>query len=157
MFPTLTNMAIPCQSKLAEHPMQLETIYELLRTLAFIVLYGFLGFALWTIWQDIKSTRELIHLSRSAKSIIVDTNNNHSHDVTSFTSIGRSSSNTIILHDTTVSMTHALITRRDATWWLEDLKSRNHTYLNSQQVEGPTVISSGDLITIGCYNFSFKE
>ena len=137
--------------------MPLETAYQLLQTLAFIILYGFLIVVLWIIWQDIKSTRELIDLSQSAKSILLDTNNNLSHNVSSFTSIGRSSSNTIILYDTTVSMTHALITRRDATWWLEDLKSRNHTYLNSQQVEGPTVISSGDLITIGSYNFSFKE
>ncbi|HCU81050.1 MAG TPA: hypothetical protein DGN60_07810 [Chloroflexi bacterium] len=135
----------------------LETAYQLLQTLAFIILYGFLIVVLWIIWQDIKSTRELIDLSQSAKSILLDTNNNLSHNVSSFTSIGRSSSNTIILYDATVSMTHALITRRDATWWLEDLKSRNHTYLNSQQVEGPTVISSGDLITIGSYNFSFKE
>ncbi len=137
--------------------MPLETAHQLLRTLAFIILYGFLIVVLWIIWQDIKSTRELIDLSQSAKSILLDTNNNLSHNVSSFTSIGRSSSNTIILYDATVSMTHALITRRDATWWLEDLKSRNHTYLNSQQVEGPTVISSGDLITIGSYNFSFKE
>lgn len=137
--------------------MSLETAYQLLQTLAFIILYGFLIVVLWIIWQDIKSTRELIDLSQSAKSILLDTNNNLSHNVSSFTSIGRSSSNTIILYDATVSMTHALITRRDATWWLEDLKSRNHTYLNSQQVEGPTVISSGDLITIGSYNFSFKE
>ena len=137
--------------------MSLETAYQLLQTLAFIILYGFLIVVLWIIWQDIKSTRELIDLSHSAKSILLDTNNNLSHNVSSFTSIGRSSSNTIILYDATVSMTHALITRRDATWWLEDLKSRNHTYLNSQQVEGPTVISSGDLITIGSYNFSFKE
>ncbi|MBH28290.1 MAG: hypothetical protein CL789_03525 [Chloroflexi bacterium] len=137
--------------------MPLETAYQLLQTLAFIILYGFLIVVLWIIWQDIKSTRELIDLSQSAKSILLDTNNNLSHNVSSFTSIGRSSSNTIILYDATVSMTHALITRRDATWWLEDLKSRNHTYLNSQQVEGPTVISSGDLITIGSYNFSFKE
>ena len=137
--------------------MSLETAYQLLQTLAFIILYGFLIVVLWIIWQDIKSTRELIDLSQSAKSILLDTNNNLSHNVSSFTSIGRSSSNTIILYDATVSMTHALITRRDATWWLEDLKSRNHTYLNSQQVDGPTVISSGDLITIGSYNFSFKE
>ena len=150
-------MVVPYQSNTNPQLMQLETTYRLLQTLAFIILYGFLSVVLWIIWQDIKSTRELISLSQSAKSILVDTSDGQHHNVASFTSIGRSSSNTIVLHDTTVSMTHALITRRDAIWWLEDLKSRNHTYLNKQLLECPTVISSGDLITIGRYHFNFKE
>ena len=137
--------------------MSLDTFYQLLRLLLFIILYGFIGVVIWIIWQDIKSTRQLISLSLSAKGTLIDTSNDQYYNVTPVTSVGRSAGNTVILQDTTVSMQHALITRRDAMWWLEDLESRNGTQLNSQPVKNPTVISNGDIVTIGRYNFNFKE
>jgi pSer/pThr/pTyr-binding forkhead associated (FHA) protein len=137
--------------------MSLDTFYQLLRLLLFIILYGFIGVVIWIIWQDIKSTRQLISLTLSAKGTLIDTSNDQYYNVTPVTSVGRSAGNTVILQDTTVSMQHALITRRDAMWWLEDLESRNGTQLNSQPVKNPTVISNGDIVTIGRYNFNFKE
>ena len=137
--------------------MSLDTLYQLLRYALFIILYGFIGVVIWIIWQDIKSTRQLISLSLSAKGTLIDTSNDQYYNVTPATSVGRSAGNTVILQDTTVSMQHALITRRDAMWWLEDLESRNGTQLNSQPVKNPTVISNGDIVTIGRYNFNFKE
>ena len=137
--------------------MSLDTLYQLLRYALFIILYGFIGVVIWIIWQDVKSTRQLISLSLSAKGTLIDTSNDQYYNVTPVTSVGRSAGNTVILQDTTVSMQHALITRRDAMWWLEDLESRNGTQLNSQPVKTPTVISNGDIVTIGRYNFNFKE
>ncbi|MFL2651355.1 MAG: FHA domain-containing protein [Anaerolineales bacterium] len=137
--------------------MSLDTLYQLLRYALFIILYGFIGVVIWIIWQDVKSTRQLISLSLSAKGTLIDTSNDQYYNVTPVTSVGRSAGNTVILQDTTVSMQHALITRRDAMWWLEDLESRNGTQLNSQPVKNPTVISNGDIVTIGRYNFNFKE
>ena len=137
--------------------MSLDTLYQLLRYALFIILYGFIGVVIWIIWQDVKSTRQLISLSLSAKGTLIDTSNDQYYNVTPVTSVGRSAGNTVILQDTTVSMQHALITRRDAMWWLEDLESRNGTQLNSQPVKNPTLISNGDIITIGSYNFNFKE
>ena len=137
--------------------MSLDTLYQLLRYALFIILYGFIGVVIWIIWQDVKSTRQLISLSLSAKGTLIDTSNDQYYNVTPVTSVGRSAGNTVILQDKTVSMQHALITRRDALWWLEDLESRNGTQLNSQPVKNPTVISNGDIVTIGRYNFNFKE
>lgn len=137
--------------------MSTDNIYQLLRVLLSIVLYGFLGLVVWMIWQDVKSTRKLISLSQSGKSSLIDTTNAHSYDVIPVTSLGRAPTNIIVLQDATVSMEHALITRRHALWWLEDLQSRNGTYLNNHPLTNPTVISSGDMIAIGSYNFNFKE
>ena len=137
--------------------MNTDNFYQLLRVLLSIVLYGFLGLVVWMIWQDVKSTRKLISLSQSGKSSLIDTTNAHSYDVVPVTSLGRAPTNIIVLQDATVSMEHALITRRHALWWLEDLQSRNGTYLNNQPLTNPTVISSGDMIAIGSYNFNFKE
>ena len=137
--------------------MNTDNIYQLLRVLLSIALYGFIGLVVWIIWQDVKSTRKLISLSQSGKSSLIDTTNDHTHDVIPVTSLGRAPTNIIVLQNATVSMEHALITRRHALWWLEDLESRNGTYLNNQPLTTPTVISSGDIITIGSYNFNFKE
>ena len=46
------------------------------------------------------------------------------------TRIGRAEHNTIVLEDAFVSAEHALLTRREGQWWLEDLNSRNGTLLN---------------------------
>jgi pSer/pThr/pTyr-binding forkhead associated (FHA) protein len=136
--------------------MTLDAAYQILRVLLSLVLYGFLCLVIWIIWQDVKSTRALISLSQSGKSILIDINTTHHHDVTPITSLGRAPTNIIVLQDTTVSMAHALITHRIALWWLEDLGSRNGTYLNDQLVTTPTIISSGDTIAIGSYTFTFK-
>ncbi|MFN2181963.1 MAG: FHA domain-containing protein, partial [Candidatus Promineifilaceae bacterium] len=60
-----------------------------------------------------------------------------------------SENNTIVLEDAFVSAEHALLARRDAQWWLEDLNSRNGTLLNDLPLGESTVVSAGDVITIG--------
>jgi len=44
--------------------------------------------------------------------------------------IGRDYVNQILLVDQTVSRQHARLTLRDGKWYVEDLKSRNGTFLN---------------------------
>ena len=65
------------------------------------------------------------------------------------TSIGRASNNTVMLDDHYASNEHALITLRGGHWWVEDLGSRNGMLLNDLPLQDATVISSGDIITIG--------
>jgi hypothetical protein len=65
------------------------------------------------------------------------------------TSLGRSPTNTIIVDDTFASSEHALITRRNGQWWLEDRRSRNGTTLNGTLVSRAIVITHGDVIGIG--------
>ena len=65
------------------------------------------------------------------------------------TSLGRAPSNTVPIVDTYASAQHALLTWRDGQWWLEDQGSRNGTLVNDLQVDGPTVVSSGDIIGVG--------
>ena len=67
------------------------------------------------------------------------------------TSLGRA--NVISVTDPAISLEHALITRREGAWWLEDLHSRNGTHLNGHPIEIPAVITSGDIITLGHYRF----
>ncbi len=62
--------------------------------------------------------------------------------------IGRDASSIIPIDDTSVSRHHARIKKRDQLYILEDLQSKNGTWLNGDKVSN-SVINSGDKILIG--------
>lgn len=68
--------------------------------------------------------------------------------------IGRSSDNHIQLrHDGFTSRHHALLRYLPDEWWLEDLKSKNHSYIEGMdddvRIDAPTQIVIGQLFRIG--------
>lgn len=75
----------------------------------------------------------------------------HRIDMEPVTTIGRGPTNTIVLEDARISSEHTRITYRDRQWWVEDLGSRNKTFLNGGQVpEGQGVPARpGDLLVLG--------
>jgi len=48
------------------------------------------------------------------------------------TSVGANRSNDLVIHDPYVSRQHARLRWDGVSWWLQDLGSRNGTYLNEQ-------------------------
>ena len=72
-------------------------------------------------------------------------NLNNQRDIT----IGRSESNAFVLNDDFASGQHARVINRDGIWYLEDLDSRNGTFLNGQRVEQPERLASGMEFRIG--------
>lgn len=73
-------------------------------------------------------------------------------------SIGRLSSNTIILPDERVSRRHALINVQGRQeFWLVDLGSGNGTYLNGRRVVQPTRLRDGDQIEIAAFQLRFHQ
>ena len=69
------------------------------------------------------------------------------------TTLGRSSSNTIVVSDDFTSAEHARILLERGTWWLEDRRSRNGTRLNEAAIEKRTRLADGDVIGIGKSSF----
>jgi hypothetical protein len=63
--------------------------------------------------------------------------------------IGRSSKAGLTVPDRSLSRAHARIFRTDDGWRLEDLGSRNGTFLNGQRLEGSVPIKVGDTLTLG--------
>jgi sigma-B regulation protein RsbU (phosphoserine phosphatase) len=57
----------------------------------------------------------------------------------------------------TVSKKHAQITRANGAYTIEDLKSRNHTFINNKEVAQPTPLNHEDRIKICDFIFQFVD
>ena len=64
-------------------------------------------------------------------------------------SIGRNVNNTIYVEDDFASATHAMLTFRGRSWFIEDRGSTNGTYVNGHRIDRPVALSFGDELAIG--------
>lgn len=71
------------------------------------------------------------------------------------TTIGRSTTNRIVLHDDSCSRNHCEIFCAAGEWRLRDLSSRNGTVLRGAPVSGDVSLKSGDVIIIGACQLAF--
>ena len=65
--------------------------------------------------------------------------------------------NDIVLDDIYVSHHHAVISPVRNLYQIEDLQSRNHTYINGNILNGKEFLQNGDVIKIGCVSFRFER
>jgi pSer/pThr/pTyr-binding forkhead associated (FHA) protein len=63
--------------------------------------------------------------------------------------VGRAQGCAVLLGDPTVSSIHARIATRGSDRIIEDLDSRNGTFVNRKRINGPTPLRAGDQIGIG--------
>jgi DNA-binding winged helix-turn-helix (wHTH) protein len=71
--------------------------------------------------------------------------------------VGRDADAAVTLSSPTVSRRHARITIDGDTATLEDLGSKNGTYLRGQTVTSPATLSDGDQIRIGAFELTFRS
>jgi len=71
--------------------------------------------------------------------------------------IGRLSTNDIVFKDPTVSRVHAKLSYEDNDFWVEDLGSVNHTYVNGKKVKAKTKLQDSDVVTISFYIINLLE
>jgi pSer/pThr/pTyr-binding forkhead associated (FHA) protein len=70
--------------------------------------------------------------------------------------IGRAPDNAITISDGSVSSNHACIRRTDAGFMLEDLQSRNGTFVNGEKLTEKRLLADGDLIRLGKIIMTFN-
>lgn len=63
--------------------------------------------------------------------------------------IGRDSSSGVAINDAEVSRKHARMNFQGGKYVLEDLGSTNGTFVNGQRLASPTVLKSGDVVSLG--------
>ncbi len=129
------------------------TLVLILRLGIALALYAFLGWALFTIWRDVRD-RGFI-LSERKVPILTLAVHYDNHDVTqrAFTqtdiTLGRDPACDLSINDDAVSARHARLRYHHGQWWAEDLGSTNGTRLNQSRLSAPTVLISGDQVECG--------
>jgi pSer/pThr/pTyr-binding forkhead associated (FHA) protein len=63
--------------------------------------------------------------------------------------VGSSGESDLVVDDPSVSRTHVLLEQLGGAWFVEDLGSRNGTYLNGQRITGRRVMRPGDELRLG--------
>ena len=67
--------------------------------------------------------------------------------------IGRLPTSTVVLEDQSVSRQHSVLTHSPEGWILQDLQSKNGSYVNGTQIADPVTIGHKDLLRFGIYTF----
>lgn len=135
--------------------MERDITILLLRLGLLAVVYFFLLQLLIIMWRDLRPVAPLASQPKPVAFLeIVDPAKSgklagDQYVLEPVTSLGRSPQNAIVLADASVSAEHALVFHRLGRWWVEDLGSTNGTSVNNVRVEQPTVISTGDVISVG--------
>jgi hypothetical protein len=136
------------------------TFLLLIRILIVFALYGFLCWALITIWRDIRSQKNAYQYHRVPEILLqIKESDQIYHKIFkgSEISIGRDPTCDCILLSNTVSARHAVLSHHHSQWWLEDLKSTNGTYINGENISSPIVVIPGDQIDCGDIEINILE
>ncbi|AKK10074.1 FHA domain-containing protein FhaB/FipA [Corynebacterium uterequi] len=142
-------------------------VLSLVRIALLILLWVFILLALWAMRLDSQAARPGRSRTNTASAIpappvgrnekareitIVEGPLTGSHmDITQLDSIvlGRAQSVDFVLGDDYASARHARLFRRGGEWYVEDLESRNGTYLNGYRIDQPESVAVGADIKVG--------
>ena len=123
-----------------------------------LCICAFIYFTVKSMFKDLKSTENTSNQVALIVLEAVDTKlANKKISFSGQISIGRGSENDIVLDDIYVSHHHAVISPVRNLYQIEDLQSRNHTYINGNILNGKAFLQNGDIIKIGCVTFRFER
>ncbi|MFN2158994.1 MAG: FHA domain-containing protein [Anaerolineales bacterium] len=128
-----------------------------LRIIMAAALYGFIAWALYTLWKDLKNQEKTVSITQTPELTLiklgleeVEKNSFQQSEII----LGRDPSSNLRIDDITISAQHALLSFHQAQWWIKDLESTNGTFLNNERIFDEQVVTSGDVLKLG--NFSFE-
>lgn len=134
-------------------------VFLILRFILAGILYTFLGWAFWVLWQDLRrqsSSSSVEHIPPLVLSYKEEYEEETFRFVVPRVVVGRDPACDGQVGDSTISARHARLSFHHNQWWAEDLDSLNGTFLNEAPVEKPLVITTGDQLRCGQVVFSIK-
>lgn len=126
-----------------------------LRFLMALALYALLAWCFLTLWRELQQQAQ--NQAKQRIPALLLTLQGASEQVRFTTpeiTIGRHPSCEWVLPDETISARHARLVYHHDQWWLEDLGSRNGTFLNGEALAAPAVLTNEDNVRCGQVNFS---
>ena len=136
--------------------MSTEVAVLILRVLAGLSLLAFLLILFAIVWRSMRQLDRQLQASRASYGYLTclrrDSRDSvaERYELSAYTTLGRSASNSIVVNDDFASAEHARIVLEDGQWWLEDQRSKNGTRLNDTRSSNRrNILADGDLIGIG--------
>lgn len=130
-----------------------------LRILLALILYGFLGWALYTLWKDLQSQKNRDSFPTPPKISLIkqslETSETFIFEIPEII-LGRDPTCTLNVDDQTISARHAKLSYHQSQWWVKDLGSTNGTFLNQERIEEQQVITSGDILQFGNIEYEIR-
>lgn len=123
-----------------------------LRLVMAVALYAFLGWAVYTLWRDMQRQKDIINARKIPEiNLRVEMENQiETYPISAAELvIGRDRTCDLVLDANTVSAEHARFSYHHQNWWIEDLGSRNGTFLNLERISTPSILVTGDELQIG--------
>src|SRR5215207_36744 len=131
----------------------IATVVLVLRFALAIALYAFLGWALFTLLQELKQQGNKLSTQKKPGITIFVNIDRKRESQQYFTQteiiIGRDTHCDLSVMDEALSAHHARIIHHHGQWWLDDLNSRNGTFLNREKLNTSAVIITGDQFKCG--------
>lgn len=143
--------------------MNISMISTILSYVFTVVIYLFIFSIVRLIYMDIKKTRlgdneapPGVYLRSMGKKLIDKYSLERKYPLTVEPNIiGRGKKATIKIDDSFLSLTHCQIWYEDGEWRLEDLGSKNGTYVNDTLIDEEVMLDSGDIISVCDLEFQF--
>lgn len=127
-----------------------ELLLFILRLVMAAILYVFLATILVYLWRDLQSNKSSKSIAPKAHLEKLGSEDlEPAYPLAELNLIGRADDNTLIIKEGTVSGYHARLSYQQDQWWLEDLGSRNGTFVNDLPVTEPLVITYSDELGFG--------
>lgn len=128
-------------------------ILLVLRAALALSLYAFLGWTLLTLWRSLRRQAEVVTVRQAPAITLINREQagpgpEYKFSISEVT-IGRDPTCDCQLDEKTVSASHARLSYHHGHWWVEDLASRNGTFLNAVRVAEPHVLTAGDELRCG--------
>lgn len=130
-------------------------IVFILRLAISVSLYLFVGWAFYSIWQDLRQQNRAIPKPKIPPLILSILGNEEMQNRYFYEPeiiIGRDPECDFLIQDEAVSARHSRLSYHNHQWWVEDMHSTNGTYLNQELLFTPTVMVSGDELRFGHIN-----
>ncbi len=137
-------------------------VYAALRFALAAALYAFFGVLLWLWWRSERQAAALSTPRNDAALVVIDAGHTalraeQVFAVGAVCAIGRAPTADVVIGDDGASLEHAVIHRREGRWWIEDLASKNGTWVNQALLERACPLRAGDMIAIASVTLRFTD
>ena len=130
----------------------MEIALLVVRLLMAAALYAFVGWAFWLIWKDLQQQKRQMDTPELPALSLLRADGSQ-QEAFRFTRaevmLGRERGCDCRLLDKTISARHARLAYHHGQWWVEDLGSKNGTYLNQERIIQAVVVTEGDELRCG--------